>query len=165
MYLSHGCTTTWGPSAVFLSSLVLKVKGLGAVFSNRIAVLVWIYTLATHIRSYSFNTCAGANNVCKHIYTPTHTHAEKGTTRTSAEQEVVRISTKYHKMVAEAFFFSPPLSLWSLITIWGQTRGGCTKLFLHSPASCSSPPSFLPLVLWKHADREHDISKTKKLLI
>lgn len=31
-----------GPTAVFPSPLVLKVKGLGAVFSDRIAVLAWI---------------------------------------------------------------------------------------------------------------------------
>lgn len=31
-----------GPSDGFASPLVLKVKGLGAMFSNRIAVLAWI---------------------------------------------------------------------------------------------------------------------------
>lgn len=36
------CCTTQGPSAVFPSPLVLKVKGLGAVFSDWIAVLAWI---------------------------------------------------------------------------------------------------------------------------
>lgn len=36
------CFTVWGPSAVFPSPLVLKVKGLGAVFSDWIAVLAWI---------------------------------------------------------------------------------------------------------------------------
>lgn len=36
------CCTIRGPSAGFPSPLVQKVKGLGAVFSDRIAVLPWI---------------------------------------------------------------------------------------------------------------------------
>lgn len=88
------CFATRGPSAGFPSPLVLKVKGLGAVFSDRIAVLAWILILATHTR----NTHAGA-----HTYMQT-THGE--TTGTTAEQEVVGISRKYHKMVAKAIFFS-----------------------------------------------------------
>lgn len=44
-----------------------------------------------------------------HICTCKHTQ----TTSTTAEQEVVGISRKYHKMVAKAFFF---LSLWNSIT-------------------------------------------------
>lgn len=93
------------------------------------------------------------------MYMQTHTQ----TTSTTAEQEVVGISRKYHKMVAKAFFFS----FFKKLNNKMRTNQRCLyKVVFHSPPSLSSlPSSFLPLVLSKHADQVRcGISKSKNPL-
>lgn len=79
----------WRPLACFPPPLVLKVKGFGAVFLDRIAVLARIYTLTVH---------ASSATTCGHANTHTHTFSLK------AEQEFVGISRQNHMMMAKAFF-------------------------------------------------------------
>lgn len=93
------------------------------------------------------------------MYMQTHTQ----TTSTTAEQEVVGISRKYHKMVAKAFFFPFFMELNNKM----RTNQRCLyEVVFHSPSSLSSlPSSFLPLVLSKHADQVRcGISKSKNPL-